>query len=103
MFPVLLLPVYPVCTVRYSLLAGEIKLASYAWEEAMSHFQLALSAKGVPSTGVEAALEERPQRCCSDWVRHNWLRSQGTKFTRRLRASVAPWTSTWTLGTSPKS
>jgi tetratricopeptide (TPR) repeat protein len=41
--------------VRYSLLAGERALASYAYEESLSHFQQALTAKGVPLTGTEPA------------------------------------------------
>ena len=43
--------------VRYSLLAGEQALSRYAWEEALAHFQRALSAKDVPSTGSEPAEE----------------------------------------------
>jgi DNA-binding CsgD family transcriptional regulator/DNA polymerase III delta prime subunit len=41
--------------VRYSLLAGERALATYAWEEALQHFQQGLAARGVPLTGVAAA------------------------------------------------
>ena len=39
--------------VRYSLLAGERALASYAWEEAQGQFERGLTAKGVPLTGEE--------------------------------------------------
>jgi tetratricopeptide (TPR) repeat protein len=35
--------------VKYSLLAGEKALGSYAWEEALAHFQRGLTAKGIPS------------------------------------------------------
>jgi len=41
--------------VHYSLRAGERALASYAWEEAVDHFERALAAKGVPSGGAEPA------------------------------------------------
>ncbi len=41
--------------VKYSLLAGERALASYAWEEGSSHFQRGLAAKGIPWTGTEPA------------------------------------------------
>jgi DNA-binding CsgD family transcriptional regulator len=41
--------------VRYCLLAGERSLATYAWEEALSHFQEGLEAKGVALTGSEPA------------------------------------------------
>jgi DNA-binding CsgD family transcriptional regulator len=41
--------------VRYSLLAGEQGLATYAWEDALAHFQRGLTAKGVPEQGSEAA------------------------------------------------
>jgi DNA-binding CsgD family transcriptional regulator len=41
--------------VRYSLLAGERALAAYAWEDALSHFERALAAKGVPVDGTEPA------------------------------------------------
>jgi predicted ATPase len=41
--------------VRYSLLAGERALTSYAYEEAMAHFRRGLAAKGVPLTASEPA------------------------------------------------
>jgi DNA-binding CsgD family transcriptional regulator/RecA/RadA recombinase len=41
--------------VKYSLLAGEQALASYAWEDALGHFERGLEAKGVPVTGQEPA------------------------------------------------
>jgi DNA-binding CsgD family transcriptional regulator len=41
--------------VRYSLLAGERALTTYAWEGALQHFRRGLAAKGVPLTGGEAA------------------------------------------------
>ena len=41
--------------VRYSLLAGERALASYAYEEAISHFQRALAAKEGEETDAEKA------------------------------------------------
>jgi DNA-binding CsgD family transcriptional regulator len=41
--------------VHYSLLAGERALATYAWEEALQHFQRGLGAKRVPLTGREPA------------------------------------------------
>jgi DNA-binding CsgD family transcriptional regulator len=40
---------------RYSLLAGELALASYAWEEALAYFQRGLAAKGTPATGTKPA------------------------------------------------
>ncbi len=39
--------------VRYSLLAGERALGAYAWEEALTHFQRGLAAKGVALVGTE--------------------------------------------------
>jgi predicted ATPase len=39
--------------VRYSLLAGEKALASYAWEEAQAQFQRGLVAKGVLNVGED--------------------------------------------------
>jgi len=41
--------------VRYSLLAGERALATFAWEEALSHCRQGLQAKGVPLEGTEPA------------------------------------------------
>ncbi|MBM3943706.1 MAG: hypothetical protein FJ316_12515 [SAR202 cluster bacterium] len=41
--------------VKYSLLAGEKALSSYAWEEALAHFQRGLTAKGAPLEGTEPA------------------------------------------------
>ena len=41
--------------VRYSLLAGERALATYAWEEAQTHFECALLAKGVPLSSQDPA------------------------------------------------
>ena len=41
--------------VRYSLIAGEQALASYAYEEAISHFQRALAAKRGQETDAEKA------------------------------------------------
>jgi tetratricopeptide (TPR) repeat protein len=43
--------------VKYSLLAGEKALATYAWEEAQAHFQRGLSARGVPLEGTEPAAD----------------------------------------------
>jgi tetratricopeptide (TPR) repeat protein len=41
--------------VRYSLVAGQRSLATYAWEDALVHFQRGLEARGVPSSGDEPA------------------------------------------------
>ncbi|MCH8282927.1 MAG: AAA family ATPase, partial [Chloroflexi bacterium] len=41
--------------VHYSLLAGQRALAARAYEEASSHFQRGLSAKGVPLSGADVA------------------------------------------------
>ena len=41
--------------VKYSMLAGEKALASFGWEEALSHFQRGLVAKGVSLSGTEPA------------------------------------------------
>jgi DNA-binding CsgD family transcriptional regulator len=41
--------------VRYSGLAGEQALSTYAWEEALAHFQKGLDAKAVALTGTEPA------------------------------------------------
>jgi predicted ATPase len=41
--------------VRYSLLAGEKALNSYAWEEALAHFLRGLTAKGTPLESAEPA------------------------------------------------
>jgi DNA-binding CsgD family transcriptional regulator len=41
--------------VKYSLLAGERALSAYAYEEALTHFQRGLTAKGVALTGTEPA------------------------------------------------
>ncbi|MFB3119468.1 MAG: hypothetical protein ACE1Y2_02950, partial [Stenotrophomonas maltophilia] len=41
--------------VKYSLLAGDRALATYAWEEALAHFQRARDAKGEPPMDTEAA------------------------------------------------
>jgi len=43
--------------VHYSLVAGERALAAYAWEEALSHFQRGLRAKGVPLEGTDPAVD----------------------------------------------
>ncbi len=44
--------------IRYSLIAGERALATYAWEEAEAHFERALLAKGVPSSGQSLVKDE---------------------------------------------
>ena len=44
--------------VQYSLTAGEQALAAYAYEEASSHFQRGLTAKGVPLSAPEPARDE---------------------------------------------
>ena len=41
--------------VRYSLLAGEQALATYAWEESLAHFERGLVAKQTPLSGTEPA------------------------------------------------
>ena len=43
--------------VRYSLLAGELALSGYAWEEAKLHFERGARARGVPADGTDAAQE----------------------------------------------
>jgi DNA-binding CsgD family transcriptional regulator len=45
----------PAKLAHYSLLAGERALATYAWEEALQHFQQGLAAKGVRLIGTEPA------------------------------------------------
>ena len=42
---------------HYSALAGEQAIASYAWEDALIHFQRGLTAKGVALAGPEAATD----------------------------------------------
>ena len=44
--------------VRYSLLAGERALSSYAFEEGLAHFERGLVSKGIPLTGFEPASDE---------------------------------------------
>jgi hypothetical protein len=44
--------------VRYSLLAGERAVAAFAWEEAQTHFQRGLAAKGIPLNGSEPAADK---------------------------------------------
>jgi DNA-binding CsgD family transcriptional regulator/DNA polymerase III delta prime subunit len=44
--------------VRYSLLAGEQALVTYAHEEARGHFERCLAAKGVPLTGTKPARDD---------------------------------------------
>ena len=44
--------------VRYSLLAGEQALATYAHEEALAHFERGLTAEQVPLSGTEPAKDE---------------------------------------------
>ena len=39
----------------YSLLAGEKALATYAYEEAQSHFEIGLQSRGVPLEGMDPA------------------------------------------------
>jgi DNA-binding CsgD family transcriptional regulator len=52
--------------VRYSLLAGERALATYAWEEALAHFQRGLAAKeGQPHVGAGLALPSESQGAAS--------------------------------------
>ena len=41
--------------VKYSMLAGDKALASYAWEEAEAYFQRGMTAKGVSLEGTETA------------------------------------------------
>ncbi|PKB71278.1 MAG: hypothetical protein BZY87_06135 [SAR202 cluster bacterium Io17-Chloro-G6] len=44
--------------VRYSLLAGERALATYAYEDALVHFERGLVARGISLSGTEAAPDE---------------------------------------------
>ena len=44
--------------VRYSLLAGERALASYAYEDALTHFERGLVARDITLSGTEAASDE---------------------------------------------
>ena len=44
--------------VRYSLSAGERALASYAYEDALTHFERGLAARGINMAGTEAATDE---------------------------------------------
>ena len=44
--------------VRYSLLAGERALASYAYEDALTHFERGLVARDITLFGTEAASDE---------------------------------------------
>ena len=44
--------------VRYSLLSGEQALASYAYEDALAHFEKGLAAREMPLSGTEAASDE---------------------------------------------
>ena len=46
--------------VRYSLLAGERALASRAYEDALSHFERGLVARGLTLSGTEAASQAAP-------------------------------------------
>jgi tetratricopeptide (TPR) repeat protein len=43
---------------RYSLLAGERALSSYAYEDALAHFERGLVARGIPLLGAEEAPDE---------------------------------------------
>ena len=43
--------------VRYSSMAGERALATFAWEEAQAHYERGLTAKGVPLTGGLPAVD----------------------------------------------
>ena len=43
---------------RYSLLAGERALASYAYEDALAHFERGLVTRGIPLLGTEEAPDE---------------------------------------------
>jgi predicted ATPase len=43
--------------VRYSLLAGERALLTYAWTEAQGHFEKGLAAKGVPLSGPHLEMD----------------------------------------------
>ena len=44
--------------VRHSLVAGEQALTAFAWEEALTHFQRGLAAKGVTLSGSDPAADE---------------------------------------------
>jgi len=44
---------------RYSLLAGERALASYAYEDALTHFERGLVARGITLSGTEVASDEQ--------------------------------------------
>ena len=46
--------------VRYSLPAGERALASYAYEDALTHFERGLVARGITLSGPEAASQAAP-------------------------------------------
>ena len=43
---------------RYSLLAGERALASYAYEDALAHFEMGLVARDIPLSGTETASDD---------------------------------------------
>ena len=44
--------------VRYSLLAGERALSSFAFQEGLAHFERGLVSRGIPLTGFEPASDE---------------------------------------------
>ena len=48
----------PVKLVNYSLLAGERALATYAYEDALAHFERGLAARDIALAGTEAASDE---------------------------------------------
>ena len=76
----------PEKVVRYSLLAGERALVAYAHEEALSHFERALSAKNVPSSGPDLATDAETAALLFGLGRAQAVLQRDEAFTSLVRA-----------------
>ena len=76
--------------VRYSLLAGERALVSYAYEDALAHFERGLVARGITLSGTEAAFQAAPDEEAAALL-FGLARAQSATFERyQLGEAFAP-------------
>ena len=73
--------------VRYSLLAGEQALASYAYEDALAHFEKAWPPGKCPCPEQRPPPMKRPRPCCSALRGPSPSRCQGTGLPRSEKPS----------------
>jgi predicted ATPase len=71
--------------VKYSLLAGEQALASYAWEDGLAHFEEAWLPGTYPCLGQKQLPMKRLRPCCSAWHEPSPPPTDGTRLWKHSR------------------